>query len=910
MTHPTDTIPGPEVISDELESLLVQELERAGLCAVCTDEGRLRDLCAKAGGSAPGLDEAASWLRTLDTKQIHRIVELLTIRFHLRNKAEQITIARINRAREFQAVEGSPRAESIDHAIAELERSGLSKNAFLDGLQELDITPTLTAHPTEARRRAILRKQRRISDLVEERVEGRPTPTEIERIESALRRVLLGLAMTDDVRSERLDPVDEVRNGLHYITGTIWETVPRLYDDLERSIRARYEGDQPTKLPTILRYRTWIGGDRDGNPRVTADVTRRTLELHRQAAIELYLDALETLRLDVTISDRKRDISRELREAIDQDQPLDAQSLRHLGHEPYRVRIMQLKNKLRSLHEDTIAYTSSDFREDIEVIRRSLRESGLSNLADTGPLEDLARRIDTFGFTLAALDIRQHSRVHEQAVAELLSLAGVTDRYAELSEEDRLEILRQELASPRPLASKRAELSPETDEAVRTFEVIASAIEREPSSIGTCIVSMTHDVSDMLEVLILAREVGLYLPETPGAPGISRIDIAPLFETIDDLRVSRSLLEKLLDEPVYRQHLARRDDRQEVMLGYSDSNKDGGYWMANWLLHISQREVSQVGEERHVAIRLFHGRGGTIGRGGGRANRAILAAPRESRTGRIRFTEQGEVISFRYAMPAIAHRHLEQIVSAMLLATCDPRPASKRQPEKAHEIMERISSVSMDTYRGLIDDPAFWPWYTSVTPVSWIGKMPLASRPAMRSPGSVSFDKIRAIPWGFAWTQIRATIQGWFGVGTAIEQAASEHDGAMELFRDWHESWPFFHAVVSNAKQELARARLPITRRYAQAAGFDESDTVLERIEREHVKASSLLCEISGTKTLLGHRPVIEQLIERRNPDTDALNLCQIELMRRQRDDQENTEIELAILASLNGIAAAMQSTG
>jgi phosphoenolpyruvate carboxylase len=446
---------------------------------------------------------------------------------------------------------------------------------------------------------------------------------------------------------------------------------------------------------------------------------------------------------------------------------------------------------------------------------------------------------------------------------------------------------------------------------LETLAVFSEAVRLAPGSVGSYIVSMTHRVSDVLVVLLLAKEVGLYRPSGPAGDGVGLIDVAPLFETIADLRGAEALLDALFAEPLYRAHLDRREGLQEIMLGYSDSNKDGGYWVANWLLHRAQREVSVACDRAGVRARLFHGRGGTVGRGGGRSSRAILAAPRESRTGRIRFTEQGEVISFRYALTAIAHRHVEQIASAMILATHDAGRGGDDPPEGSARIMERISTASMGAYRSLIDDPTFWPWYTSITPIAQISRLPLASRPVMRSPGTADFERLRAIPWVFAWTQIRATAPGWFGVGTGLGAAIDEDPGALDLFKEWAATWPFFTSLLANAEQEMARARLQITGRYVAAGGYPPDDPILGRVRAEFEATSSLLLRIGGGTRLLDRRPVIRDLIDARNPDTDILNLCQIELMNRAgRGEGDDPTLQAALLASVNAIAAAMQSTG
>lgn len=907
-----------------LERLLEEELARAGLGAALEDDAMLRRLCLPAPNGEPGdLDRAAAWLGELSVGRIRQVVQILTLRFHLRNKAEQMEIARINRERERVATPEAPRAESVAEAVAMVARQGGTLDELLATLGRLDIQPTLTAHPTEARRRAVLRKQGRLAEALERLDDPRLLSSEREEHESGLRRVLLELAMTDDVRSERLDAMDEVRNGMHFLSGSIWRAVPQLYSDLRRAISEHYgrSGGEAAALPTLLRYRSWIGGDRDGNPRVTPDVTRRTLREHRRAAVELYLRALVGLRQDLSISTRRREASEELLEAIAVESSLDESAMRHLRFEPYRVRLLQIEAKLRMSLDDPTAYRAVDFERDMEAIARSLRGAGLGRLAAEGPLEDLLVRVRAFGLNLAALDVRQHSDVHEAAVDELLRVAGVTERYASLDEDRRLELLRRELASPRPLIPSGVRLSESTGMVMETLAVVREAVESGQGAFGSYVVSMTHTVSDVLETLLLAKEAGLCRPATAADAGTGLIDVAPLFETIDDLERAEGLLRALLAEPVYRAHLDNRGGMQEVMLGYSDSNKDGGYWVANWLLHRAQREVSRACAEADVQVRLFHGRGGTIGRGGGRANRAILAAPRESRTGRIRFTEQGEVISFRYALPAIAHRHLEQIVSAMLLATHEARDAGAARdsgvggddtPPGAGPVMDRIAAASMAAYRSLIEDPAFWGWYTSVTPIAHISRLPLASRPVMRSPGTADFGRLRAIPWVFAWTQIRATAPGWFGAGSGLAAAIDADPGVLARFKAWNAEWPIFAAIVANAEQEMARARLAITERYARAAG-ERHDPVMARVREEFERTSRLVLEITGSAALLERRPVIRGLIKARNPDTDALNLCQLALMSRARAADgagEDSDLQAALLASVNGIAAAMQSTG
>lgn len=839
-------------------------------------------------------------LATLSGEDIHAALKILTIRFHLRNKAEQVHIVRVNHERERRATAQSPRPESLSEAIGALRQDGVSLDEVLGVLEKLDIRPTLTAHPTESRRRSVMQKQARIADLLRDHNDAATTPPEQARIESAVRQTLALLLATDEVRSRRLDVIDEVRNGIGFLAGVIWDAVPELYRDLADSIHAHY-GARPD-VPVLLRYRSWIGGDRDGNPNVTAAVTERTLSELRAAAIERHAEALESLRRELSVSDQRVPIAPQLRESIERDEDarrLDSNVVRHLAHEPFRVKIRHMQSRLGDSR-----YTAADFTQDLETLQSALRQAGLDEVADRGPLADALVRARAFGFHLAALDLRQHSRVHEAAVAEMLRLAGVSGDYVDLDEPARRAILRQELATARPLLARGAALTEESRELLETLTVVADAVRNEPQSIGSYIVSMAHDVSDLLEVLILLREVGLW-SINDGAVTCP-IDVAPLFETVDDLAGASRVMQDLFQEPAYAAHLEARGRFQEIMLGYSDSNKDGGYWAANWRLQVAQDELARTCAEHDVAFRFFHGRGGTVARGGGRANRAILASPASSRNGRIRFTEQGEVISFRYAMPALAHRHLEQIVNAMILGTA--RRGSNASVAAMDALMERLAERSRASYRDLIDDASFWPWFVDRSPVQHIGELPIASRPVSRSGGEFRFENLRAIPWVFAWTQMRYNAPGWFGIGTAFEELVLGDDASLESCREAYRAGGCFRAFIDNAQQEMARARLPVAQWYSSA----EAAELHKRLATEFAKAERAILAVTGQDALLDNNPVIQQSIRERNPDTDLINALQVELLRRWRaaPAEKRPKLKPLILLSVNALAAAMQSTG
>lgn len=838
------------------------------------------DLAARPDASGTGLAD-------IPLADIRTALKRLTIRFHLRNKAEQHHIVRVNRERARRATPDSPRTESIAEAVAKLMGDGMTREGVIDLVDSLDIQPTLTAHPTEVRRRAILQKQRIIGDCLDE-FDEELSPAERRRLDARVRQTLALLLSTDEVRSQRLEVLDEVRNGIHHLRDVIWPAVPLVHRDVREALGV-------SEVPVFLRYRSWIGGDRDGNPNVTARKTKAALEMLRSAAVELWIDALKALHADLSVSDRRAPVLPDLIEALKCEavtSPLPEGVAKHHDHEPWRTMLLYMQHRMAAGKDDTLGLVGG-----LELLAHALRHAGLSEVAEQGRLADLIVAAKAFGLHLAALDIRQHSEVHEAAVDELLRIAGVESGYTELDEADRVALLEAELRTDRPLLGRNAPMSDQTRELLSVFTLIEETTRHGAAgAIGSYVISMTHGVSDLLEVLVLMREAGLW--RRAGGEVESELDITPLFETVADLEVSEDLLRRLFESPAYRAQLQARGDFQEIMLGYSDSNKDGGYLTANWRLYRAQRDIARVCLAHDIDLRFFHGRGGTVARGGGRAQRAILASPPESRSGRIRFTEQGEVITFRYAMPELATRHLEQIVGAMLTA---PRAAAATSPE-LESIMDELSAESMRTYRDLIDDQETWTWFLEESPVRHIGSLPIASRPVSRAGGTLTFDTLRAIPWVFTWTQMRFNVPGWYGLGTAFERTVLHDEARLATCREAYAAGGFFAVVIDNAQQEMARARLPMARWYAPADLFD-------RLSAEFDLATRAILEITGQERLLDNNPVIQESIDQRNPDTDKLNAIQIELLRRDAETP-SPELDDAILLSVNAIAAAMQSTG
>ena len=875
-------------------------------------------------------EEVVQEMSSLELDTIVTLLKAYTDFFHLVNQAEQQEIIRINREREAKSTPDAPRKESIAEAFHILKQNGVSLEEVLALLNRIDIQPTLTAHPTEARRRSVMYKQKHISTLLTQITQQTHTAKELDDIHDEIRRQIELLSVTDEVRVERLTVQEEVENGLFFMRNTIWETIPRVYEDVSRALETYY--DYSIDLPKLLQYRSWIGSDRDGNPFVTPEVTLQTAQTHRRTALKLYLQDLKNLRRELSMSRRKVTIPLRLVDSLSEDAgevSVPEYRLRQFVHEPFRKKVIYMTQRLEDLLEQTHsetslfqeeppAYNSERFIQDLELIRDCLIESGFANVARRGLLHTILIRAKAFGFHMAAHDIRQHSRIHEAAVHDLLNLAGVTSSYMDLPEADRIQILTDELKNPRPLQPHVAELPDSTRKVLDAFETIRMIVRLEPNSIGNYIVSMTHSVSDLLEVMILAKEVGLwtYRDGKVNCP----IDFVPLYETIEDLEKAAGLMRQLFSTPIYQVHLQARNNFQEIMLGYSDSNKDGGYWMANWALHKGQASLGEVCREFGVDFRLFHGRGGTVGRGGGRANQAIFAMPAACHNGRIRFTEQGEVISFRYGRPEIAHRHLEQIVHAVLLSSSHTQTGVEHTTTDDAEgaLMEAMSADSMKAYRDLIDHPDLWTWYTQITPIAQISRLPIASRPVSRkSADEVDFDSLRAIPWGFAWTQTRYMIPGWYGVGVSLLKQIEKDSKNLDILQTAFKEWDFFKTILNNAQLEMARARFAISIHYdelireAQENG-KEVVSFHDRILEDYKNAEKAILKVTGQEELYDFSSFLKKSITLRNPYTDVLNLLQIELLKRHRHTQDEGKGTLgrAVFLSINGIAAAMQSTG
>lgn len=936
MTHPSHNRRGEsERLSATIRFLgnLLGDVirEQAGEAAFQLVE-RLRTLGKDLRNGAP--DRADAELRTLTSQmtvaEIQTVIKAFNAYFLLVNLAEQMQRIWVLRDRERKHPD-TPRSESIAAAVAELNAHGIPAAAVQGWLDTACIQPVFTAHPTEARRRTALEKVRRLATLLDQRT-GDLHGFALEENTMRIREEIVSLWQTDEVRVVKPTVIDEVKNGMFYFESGLFDLIPRLYRELEYALRITYP-DHEWRVPPLLRYGAWMGGDRDGNPNVTHTVTIQAVRMMRIAAIEQHIAAIEELSHRLGQSARQAPVSDELRASLARDAALfpDVADLlaRRNPYELYRQKCTYIREKLlRTLdctrtvsldwgRSDPLpegAYFSrNDLLDDLNVIEHSLRTNNAAIVAN-GVLRDLIRQVEVFGLHMATLDIRQHSERHTAALAEVLAAAGVCADYTALNETERIELLSREIANPRPLIPTHLDYSPDTVEVIATFRAVAAILDRlSPEAIETYIVSMTRGASDVLAPLLLAKEAGLFRPFR-----FSRLNVAPLFETGADLESCDTVLEACLRLPVYRDHLALRGHLQEVMIGYSDSNKDVGYTAANWALYQAQRKLRDFGRRHGIRMRLFHGRGGAIGRGGGPANHAILAQPPGSIGNQIKITEQGEVVADRYGLPLLAHRHIEQVMNAALRAGLLQRDDP---PDEWTQALERLAALSQRHYRALVYERAdFVPYFRHATPIAEISRLNIGSRPASRR-NTERIEDLRAIPWVFSWMQSRHTLPGWYGLGFALETFVYEKEDMsgsaidrMALLQEMYARWSFFRVMIDNAQMILGKADLHIASRYAELAPDQHAAAaIFAAIREEYERAGRVIRQITRTERLLDNALVLQHSIQRRNPYIDPMSYLQIELLRRLRaapDKPDHAAIEDAILLSISGLAAGLMNTG
>lgn len=867
----------------------------------------------RAGDAAAG-DRLAAVVHAAKDEELRTLTRAFTSYFQLINLAEDNE--RIRRLRRHETERHpAPRRGSLGEAIGLLARNGVTAADLQDLLDRADVRLVLTAHPTEARRRTIIDKLARVFAVIRDLDERYLMPDDVPQARRRLASTVAELWSSDEIRSTSLTVLDEVRAGLVYFGSTLLHVVPRIYRDLEEAIETAYPG-AGIRVPSFLRFGTWMGGDRDGNPNVTPAVTAETLRAMRESALRFLEERLTELAGRLSISTWAAGNADLLAPMLAENRarfPDLAADLDRLNErEPYRQALTLMRERVRAARSgpqhSAHAYASpAELVADLRTIEQSLAAQR-EQLVLTGDIHDVIRQAEVFGFHYATLDIRDHARRFERAVHEACSLTQVEGNYGGLSEPEKLALLAREIASPRPLVpGDLSDFSPGGAEVVETFREVARLLNgSHHDAIKTVIVSGTETPSDVLEVLLLMKESGLSGPGGDGA----RLAIAPLFESGETLRTSAATMRTLLDEPVYRTALRAQSDAQEIMIGYSDSNKDVGYLASTWGLYVAQAELAALLEREGLRFTFFHGRGGSIGRGGGPTNVAILAQPPGSVGGRLKLTEQGEVISARYATPQIAHRELELVTGAVLVSTVGalPRPEPERL-SRYRAALDLMSHRSTEVYRDLVyGDPEFVDFFQRATPIDAIARLQLGSRPARRT-ASTRIEDLRAIPWVFSWTQTRILLPAWYGLGSAL--AAGRDEDGIELLREMDQKWPFFGALLDNAEMALAKADLAIAERYvALVEPAELRDRIWSRIAGEYALTRTLLLDVTGQTNLLEREPVLQRSVERRNPYVDPLSFIQIELLARLRRYPDSDSIIRSLLLTINGIAGGLKGTG
>ncbi len=895
-----------EVLREQEGSRLFAAVEYVRTDAIGVRAGR------RLGESA--IDESEDTLLTWTEKQSSQdlltLIRAFGIYFHVINLAEQHH--RIRMLREYE-LGNQPLHESIAAAITLLATRGISEERTRALLSSVSVHPVFTAHPSEARRRSLLQHLEQVIALLDQLDDPRATQDGHQTTLDALRLRITEIYQTAETRIERPRVEDEAQTIQYYIATTLYGVVPRLHQAIERAFRAAYPEAAALPQVTSLHLGSWVGGDRDGNPAVSAVVTRDVARLARDAILRRYREEVQSLGRDLSISLRLIGAAPELLDSIEEDlADLGVQPVQQWRDEPYRRKLGLIGERLRRAEIGSRGgySTASEFAGDLALVEASLRSHEGKRIA-SGPLRDLQDRVGTFGFSLAELEIRQHAEVHAEAVAELLSLAGQGD-YLTLDEDGRQQLLGAALSGPQLTPSTEA-LSPATRETLDAFRAVAD-IQRTfgQDACQTYIISMCRTPSDVLAVLLLARESGLFAWYRDGSARCD-LDIVPLFETLDELASCDTILRQLMDLPAYRAAVTTRHNRQQIMIGYSDSSKEGGYFAATWATHRATAMLSEAAETLGLGLTLFHGRGGAIGRGGGPMGRAILARALQARTPQLKVTEQGEVIFARYGVPEIAERHLEQMIAALLVSTTDDE--WNGPPDAWVEAAERMVRHSRHHYDVLLrESPAALTFFRQATPFSELATLQLASRPVSRSGGAdhLTLEDVRAIPWVFSWTQIRANLPGWYGLGTALEAEIAA--GGLERLQEMYRGWRFFALALDNAQISLGTADMATTRRYATLA--DDGAAVMSEIAAEYERSVAAVLQITGQGELLDNVPTLKRTIKLRNPYVDALHLAQITLLHRYRtlppETPEDERIALldAIHHSINGIAAGLQTTG
>ena len=855
-----------------------------------------------------------STLETWSNGDLYQVLKFIGTYFHLLNQAELSEIISINRNRSNNATFNNPKADSIFAGIKDLKQKNIDFDTAKTIIKRIRIHPTFTAHPTESRRQSAISKQKKIIKKIDQILFHKLGEKEKSDLMNEAKRLCALLMMTDDIRSQRISIKDEINNTINNTLDALWDAVPRLSYDMTSAFEIYY--NEKVTISNFIRFHNWVGGDRDGNPAVTYKITEYAIQTKKIRITEKFINSLEMLydELSITVKDPTK--ITELQNSIKADVinlSIDEKIQEQLQFEPFRLKIFCIKQKLERHKEKLTStskktdYTSDEFISELKLIQASFQLLSHETSIDRGPTRDLIIQAEIFGFNMMSLDIREHSDAHEAVIHEILKNLNCQSNYIALNESEKNKILTEGIKFQNELEQSFINtLSEQSQETLLTFLVIKKELLIDPNSISSYIVSMTHTKSDILEVLFLARLTGI-IHYHDGKMDCG-LHIIPLYETIADLQSAPAQFSELLDDDIYKKYLQSQGVFQEIMLGYSDSNKDGGMGMAQYSLYKCQENLAKICNEKHIDFRLFHGRGGSISRGGGKSNKAIISLPSVCHNGKIRMTEQGEVISYRYGSSRIAKRHLEQLIHAQMIGLAGIIDDKK---EFESPLNLDISMRAFDTYQKNIINQQCWKYFINATPINHISSLPIASRPAARAKladESVGFYDLRAIPWVFSWTQLRYNLTGWFGLGTALFHSIDKSSKLNEVKMLYNKS-KFFIQLMDNMSFEMARSRLHISELYAKTKNEKAFHTILMK---EYQLCLNAYKSISGYENLLDRNPVISSSIAFRNPFTDLLNIIQVLLLRRQRKniDRVNQDLDRSIYMSINAIAAAMQTTG
>jgi phosphoenolpyruvate carboxylase len=903
----------------QLTTLLGEALTRHEGAELLELVERVRHL-ARRPGAAGGAGELRDALDAIDPDRAVVLARAFALYFQLVNITEQL-----HRWQELTLRSEGPLAGTFGRIEEALADGSLTVDDLADVLARVEYRPVFTAHPTEASRRTVLRLLRKVAEVVRDLEDPRRPASLAAADERRLAELVDLLWQTDELRVVKPEPLDEARTAVYYLRSIASEVVPGLLDELDRQTACVGLELPPSARP--LRFGTWAGGDRDGNPNVTPAVTLDVLHLQHTSGLSELVTMVDDLLTEMTASTRVVRASQELLDSLAEDAealPITWSTIRRLNaDEPYRlklsfvrVRLLRTRDRLvdDTPHEPGRDYLGVDeLVRDLTLVRDSMLAAGDELTAD-GAIRRLLRTAVTFGAGLATMDVREHSAKHHAALADLYARVGETG-YAELERPQRIERLSEEMRSARPLlgaaaAADRERLGEAASASLALMSTIRTALDTYgPEVVETYIVSMTHDVDDLFAVVVLAREAGLV--DLTGEAPVARIGFAPLFETVAELESAGPLLDALLSDPSYRRVVAARGDLQEIMLGYSDSSKDAGIAASQWQIHRAQRALRDVARRHGVRLRLFHGRGGSVGRGGGPTAEAIMSQPNGSLDGAIKITEQGEVISDKYALPGLGRHNLEGALAAVVEASALERVSllPREVLDGWNATMDVVAEQGKQRYRSLVRDEALVPFFVAATPVDELGKMNIGSRPAKRPGGAGGLDDLRAIPWVFGWTQSRIILPGWFGVGSGLQAAFDE--GKEETLREMYGSWAFFRTFLSNVQMTLAKTDLDIAASYVEALVPEHARHLLDVIRDEHERTVAQVLRVTGQSTLLESAPVLRRTLALRDAYLAPLHALQVSLLGRVRAAQEpSPETERALLLTINGIAAGLRNTG